>query len=144
MDLEPVYEDEPVPTHGVQVARVERGKATRTIRSIARVVPDENRLYPVVAGCEGWITRIVPGAATGDRVRRGQTLAIVYGREFATAERSFLYALKAAENPPPSHQGDEPALTLGRRHGCISRISASARSRSASWSERGKSPSRWR
>ena len=115
MELEPVYADDRIETGGaVQTARVEKGAATRTLRTLGRVVPDENRVYPVVGGCEGWITRLEPSTATGDRVRKGQPLAIVYGREYATAQRSFLYALKAAENPPPASPGDEgsTALTL--------------------------------
>ena len=116
MDLEPVYADDRVETGGaVQTARVEQGEATRTLRTLGRVVPDENRLYPVVAGCEGWITRLEPSTATGDRVRKGQPLAIVYGREYATAQRAFLYALKAAENPPPAAPGEEGATALTLR-----------------------------
>jgi RND family efflux transporter MFP subunit len=114
MDLEPVYEESSGTTGAVVLGRVLRGSVQRTVKALGRVAPDENRVFPVVAGCEGWITKIEPGAATGDRVRKGQALASVYGREFATAERSFLYALKASENPPPALPGDEsaPALTL--------------------------------
>lgn len=116
MDLEPVYADDRIETGGaVQTARVEKGAASRTLRTLGRVLPDENRLYPVVAGCEGWITRLEPSTATGERVRKGQPLAIVYGREYATAQRSFLYALKAAENPPPAAPGDEGATALTLR-----------------------------
>jgi len=116
MDLEPVY-DEPqaaATSPAVTLGRVERGSVQRTLKTVGRVVADENRVFPVVAGCEGWITRLEPGTATGDRVRKGQPLAVVSGREYTTAERSFLYALKTAENPPPALPGDEgaPALTL--------------------------------
>lgn len=111
MDLEPVYADAPAATAAaastaVTLGRVEHGDLDRTVRTIGRVVPDESRVFPVVAGCEGWITKLEPKTATGDRVRRGQPLAAVYGREYATAERSFLYALEAAEKPPP---GDSSA-----------------------------------
>jgi Cu(I)/Ag(I) efflux system membrane fusion protein len=115
MDLEPVYEEkETAPSKAVTLETVGRGTLERTLRTIGRVAPDENRVYPVVAGCEGWITKLEPGTATGDRVRKGQALAVVNGRELSTAARTFLYALKAAENPPPALPGDEgaPALTL--------------------------------
>jgi Cu(I)/Ag(I) efflux system membrane fusion protein len=115
MDLEPVYEEkETTPSKAVTLETVGRGTLERTLRTIGRVAPDENRVYPVVAGCEGWITKLEPGTATGDRVRKGQALAVVNGRELSTAARTFLYALKAAENPPPALPGDEgaPALTL--------------------------------
>ena len=39
----------------------------------------------------------------------------MYGRDYTTAERSFLYALRAADNPPPVLAGDDPSqpvLTL--------------------------------
>ena len=118
MDLEPVYEERaaagPASSPAVTLGKVERGTVERTLRTIGRVAPDENRVYPVVAGCEGWITKLAPGTATGDRVRKGQALAVVNGRELSTAARTFLYALKAAENPAPVLPGDEgaPALTL--------------------------------
>jgi len=96
----------------------------RTLKTVGRVVADENRVFPVVAGCEGWITRLEPGTATGDRVRKGQPLAVVSGREYTTAERSFLYALKTAENPPPALPGDEgaPALTLLEARRFLARV----------------------
>src|SRR5262245_54281547 len=58
MDLEPVYAESPAPaaSGAVTLGQVERGSVERTLKTIGRVVPDENRIFPVVAGCEGWIT----------------------------------------------------------------------------------------
>src|SRR5260221_6938322 len=111
MDLEPVYADTVDPSGtdfraaspgaisvtdegqrlmGLRLGRVERSRTTGTVRTLGRVAFDENRVFPVRTGCDGWVTRIFPGAATGDAVRRGQSLASVYGRDFTTAQRSFL------------------------------------------------------
>src|SRR5262245_58914788 len=125
MDLEPVYEDgsdaavavSPAAQSliGLKVGQAIREKATGSIRTLGRVVPEENRVFPVRAGCEGSITRLHPGTATGDRVRRGQPLVSIYGPELTVAQRSFLYALRTAQNPPPVREGEDagqPVLTL--------------------------------
>jgi Cu(I)/Ag(I) efflux system membrane fusion protein len=124
MDLEPVYADaaEAVSVSpraqslmGVKVAKATRESATGAIRTVGRVVPEENRVYPVRAGCDGSITKVHPETATGDRVRKGQPLVSVYGPELTVAQRSFLYALRASQNPPPTHAGEDPGqpvLTL--------------------------------
>jgi multidrug efflux pump subunit AcrA (membrane-fusion protein) len=136
MDLEPVYAaaEEPTPSAdptgspgavlvsgerqrmlGVRLGRVETSRTQGTLRALGRVALDENRVFPVRTGCDGWVSRIYPGATTGSAVRKGQPLASVYGRDYTTAQRSFLYALRASENPPPVLPGDDtnqPTLTL--------------------------------
>lgn len=100
---------------GVRLGRVETSRTSGTLRALGRVALDENRVFPVRTGCEGWVSRIDPGATTGNAVRKGQPLASVYGRDYTTAQRSFLYALRASENPPPVLPGDDsnqPTLTL--------------------------------
>ncbi len=136
MDLEAVYADDSSPTRtlmpskgmslvqldherqqmiGVRLGRVERSRTTHTLRTFGRVVVDENSVFPVAAGGDGWVTQIFPGTATGSTVRKGQSLALIYGRDYTTAQRTFLYALRASENPPPVIAGDvqdQSALTL--------------------------------
>ncbi len=136
MELEPVYaaEGDAVPAAGraeppgavavsgerqrmlgLRLGRVEMSRTSGTLRALGRVALDENRVFPVRTGCDGWVSRIDPGATTGSTVRKGQPLASVYGRDYTTAQRSFLYALRASENPPPALPGDDtsqPTLTL--------------------------------
>lgn len=100
---------------GVAVDRVEHSTWRHAIRTFGRVAPDENRLFAVTAGGDGWVVRTYPGTATGDRVRRGQTLAAIYGREYTTAQRTYLFALNAAANTPPAPAGalqNDTALAL--------------------------------
>ena len=124
MDLEPVYTADAGTITvgagqqgliGIRLGRVTAGRTTGTFQTLGRVAYDENRVFPVRTGCDGMVTRVFPGAATGDSVRKGQPLASVYGRDFTTAQRSFLYALYASENPPPVRPGEDasqPVLTL--------------------------------
>jgi len=126
MELEPVYEDprdsgtkaalalrggirlsqDQQQMLGVKVADVEKSAATGAFHTIGRVVVEEDRIFPVTAGGEGWVTQLSPGTATGDFVKKGQALAVVYGREYATAERTFLYALRSLESSRSANLGD--------------------------------------
>jgi hypothetical protein len=81
------------------------------------------------AGCAGSIRAPPPGAPS-----EGKPLASVYGRDYTTAQRSFLYALRASENPPPALPETTPTsrrLTL-KEAGCFSQNLGSARRRSPS------------
>jgi Cu(I)/Ag(I) efflux system membrane fusion protein len=100
---------------GVRLGRVERSSTTQTLRTLGRVVLGEDRVFPVIAGGEGWVTQILPGTATGNTVGKGQSLVLVYGREYTTVQRALLFALRATENSPPVIPGDyqdQPAQTL--------------------------------
>ena len=51
-------------TIGVRLGVVERVSGTRTLRTTGRVAPNENAVYPLVAGADG-LVREVRGATTG-------------------------------------------------------------------------------
>jgi membrane fusion protein, copper/silver efflux system len=127
MDLEPVYAEGTHPLRGdaqpaasplidatrehqemmgVRLGRVERARTAGTLRTQGRIALDEDRVFPLAAAGDGWITQILPGTTAGQTVRAGQPLVVVYGREYEAAQRAFLYALRASENPPPSFPGD--------------------------------------
>lgn len=101
MQLEPVYADGAGPTSagtsreadmpfgtvkvsperqqqiGVRVAVVERAPASRTLRLLGRVVPDESRIYRVTAAND-WYAKTVSSFTTGSAVRKGDLLATIY------------------------------------------------------------------
>jgi Cu(I)/Ag(I) efflux system membrane fusion protein len=136
MELEPVYADEgnteagrnapAMPgvikvsrdqqqMMGLRVAMVEKSAATGTLRTVGRVLAEEDRTFSVTAGGEGWVTQVLPGTTTGDLVKKGQALAVVYGRDYATAQRTFLYALRSLESSRGANLGDyqdQPAVVL--------------------------------
>ena len=61
-------------TIGVQIAEVTRTAATMRIRALGRIVPDENRVYPLIAATDGWMETIQAGT-TGSLVSQQQLLA---------------------------------------------------------------------
>lgn len=79
-------------TIGVRLGAVERVSGRRTLRTTGRVTPDENAVYPLVAGADG-LVRGVRGATTGSFVRRNQPLLSYYAPEFVNAQLSFFTGL---------------------------------------------------
>jgi membrane fusion protein, copper/silver efflux system len=81
---------------GVRLAVVSRVAATRMLRTTGRVVPDENRTYPIVAAVSGWI-RNVESVTTGDAVKRDQVLAsfVAPEVEFRSTQQSYYTDLEA-------------------------------------------------
>src|ERR1700687_3054314 len=58
---------------GVQVSAVEKTSGTHWLRLLARVAPDETRIYKLVSGMDG-VTRTISGVTTGSQVSKDQWL----------------------------------------------------------------------
>lgn len=107
MDLVPVYEEDggaddnsvrisPVVENnlGVKLATVSRDKLVMPIRTIGTVQLDESRITHVHSRVEGWIERLGV-AATGDPVRKGQTLFELYSPALVSAQEEYLAAIRS-------------------------------------------------
>jgi RND family efflux transporter MFP subunit len=79
-------------TIGVRLGVVERVSGTRTLRTTGRVAPNENAVYPLVAGADG-LVRGVRGATTGSLVKRNEVLLSFYAPEFVNAQLSYFSGL---------------------------------------------------
>jgi membrane fusion protein, copper/silver efflux system len=98
-------------TIGVRLGVVTRLAGTRLLRTTGRVVPDENRTYPIVAAVSGWV-RKVENVATGDVVKKDQVLASISAPEsqFENAQQSYYTGLEmlyrdASVAPQPHDSG---------------------------------------
>ena len=107
---------------GIRVGVVRRLAGTRLLRTTGRVVPDENRTYPIVAAVSGWV-RAVANVATGDAVKKDQVLASIAAPEsqLEVAQQSYYTSLemlyrdaqrRAAASRLATHAGRDRA---GRR-----------------------------
>ena len=74
---------------GVRVAIASRSDGMRTIRTTGRVVPDENHLYRIQAGTDGWVESL-HNNPPGTRVTKGQVLATLYSPDIRTAQVNYL------------------------------------------------------
>ena len=79
-------------TIGVRLGVVERISGTRTLRTTGRVVPNENAVYPIVAGADG-LVRGVRGVTTGSLVKKNDPLLSYYAADFVNAQVAYFSAL---------------------------------------------------
>jgi RND family efflux transporter MFP subunit len=77
---------------GVQVGPVEKKGTTHTLRTLGRVVVDENRIYRLVSPAEGWILDL-QGGTTGSLVAKDQILSSFFSGDLTGGQQSLFYAL---------------------------------------------------
>jgi hypothetical protein len=79
---------------GVQIGVVEKIPSTYEIRTLGRIAPDENRIYPLIAATNGW-TGDIQGNTTGSLVNKDQFMALikVYDYDFFTWQQRYLAEL---------------------------------------------------
>ena len=97
---------------GIRVAPVERSGATRVIRVVGRVVPEDTRVYKVNSGVEGFI-RETHDDSVGVLVKKNQTLATYYAPDFLPAASGFLAS--TAQLPGASGQRRVADGSISRR-----------------------------
>jgi RND family efflux transporter MFP subunit len=76
---------------GLTFGTVEKRPLAREIRTSARIVPDESRLYLVSVKFEGWVDKLFV-AVTGQAVKKGEPLLTVYSPELVSAQEEYLLA----------------------------------------------------
>lgn len=76
---------------GLTFGLVERRKLERTLRTSARIVPEETRVHHVTLKVEGWIEKLFV-ATTGQQVKQGEPLLELYSPELISAAEAFLAA----------------------------------------------------
>ncbi|MGO8760578.1 MAG: efflux RND transporter periplasmic adaptor subunit [Desulfobaccales bacterium] len=121
MDLVPVYEEAgeetpgtikisptTVQSMGVRTAKVEVRPLSRLTLAVGMVTFNERNLAVLNTKVDGWVDRLYVNA-TGDPVRRGQTLLSIYSPELVSAQEEYLLAvrnLKAMQNSPVKEMAD--------------------------------------
>ncbi len=108
MDLVPVYADEAAGTDpsvvtidskiinnlGVRTAAVAQSALSRRIETVGYVGYDEDTLHQINSRVDGWIEKLTI-KATGDPVKRGQTLFELYSPTLVNAQEEYLAALQS-------------------------------------------------
>jgi multidrug efflux pump subunit AcrA (membrane-fusion protein) len=76
---------------GLTFGTVERRNLERTLRTSARIAPEETREHHVTLKVEGWIDKLYV-ATTGQQVKRGEPLLELHSPELIAAAESYLAA----------------------------------------------------
>ncbi len=105
-----VLQQEPVAEHGriavtvssdwinmldLQTEPVRYETITQTLRAVATVVPDEERVAHVHTRVAGWIEQLHV-STTGEMVRTGQPLAAIYSQDLHASQVEYLAAISHA------------------------------------------------
>jgi RND family efflux transporter MFP subunit len=92
---------------GIRLATVERTSATRIVRVVGRVVPEDTRVYRVNSGVDGFIRETLQDSV-GTRVKKDQKLATYYSPDFLSVASGFL----AATERVPGAVGKDGSRTV--------------------------------
>lgn len=82
---------------GLKLATVEKRPLAREVRTSARLVSDETRLWRVTTKIEGWVEQLFI-AYTGQPVEKGAPLLTIYSPDLVSAQAEYLAALRAQGN----------------------------------------------
>jgi len=80
----------------LRLATAETKHLTRRLRTSARIVADETRLFRVTTKIDGYVEKLFVNA-TGQAVRRGQPLLAIYSPDLVASQQEFLSALAMAK-----------------------------------------------
>jgi Cu(I)/Ag(I) efflux system membrane fusion protein/cobalt-zinc-cadmium efflux system membrane fusion protein len=121
MDMVPVYEEagEEAPgtikispttiqSMGVRTAKVEVRPLSRLTLAVGLVNFNERNLATITTKVNGWVDRLYINA-TGDPVRKGQTLLSIYSPDLVSSQEEYLLALrnlKAMKSSPVKELGE--------------------------------------
>ena len=92
---------------GIRILPVEKSGATRTIRVVGRVVPEDTRVYRINSGVDGFI-RDTYNDSVGVLVKKDQKLAAYYAPEFLSVASGFLAAVQGV----PGAAGKDGSRTV--------------------------------
>jgi membrane fusion protein, copper/silver efflux system len=115
-------------TIGVRLGVVERVSGTRSLRTTGRVAPNENAVYPLVAGAAG-LVRGVRGATTGSLVKKDEVLLSFFAPEFVNAQLSYFSGLDTlrASTPDGLERFANTLRNLGVSEGQLAEIRTTRR-----------------
>jgi Cu(I)/Ag(I) efflux system membrane fusion protein len=128
MPMEPVYEEEDPAAKlqlpegavsisldkqrliGLRVEPVRKNSGSRLLRTTGRVEADDNRVYRLMPGAEGWVQSL-ENNPPGTIVKKNELLASFYSREFRNAEQAYLGALASVDRVRTTRTQDEASKT---------------------------------
>src|SRR5690606_26809121 len=97
----------------IRTMKVGSGASSREIKLNGKVAVDERNTYSQSTHIPGRIERLHVNF-TGEEVRRGQTLAVVYSPELVTAQQELLQAYRIREQQPQLYSAVRQKLSNWR------------------------------
>jgi RND family efflux transporter MFP subunit len=104
---------------GLTLGTVEKKALFHDVRTSARIVADETRLFRVNTKIEGWVDKLFVNV-TGQEVKKGDPLMTIYSPDLVSAQEEYLIAAKteeklAAATSNDAFAGAQSLLAAARR-----------------------------
>jgi len=104
---------------GITFGTVEKRALSRDVRTSAKIVADETRLYRVTTKIDGYVDKLFV-SVTGQEVKKGDPLLTIYSPDLVSAEQEYLIAAKteeklAAATSSDAFAGAQSLLAAARR-----------------------------
>ncbi|MDE3741074.1 efflux RND transporter periplasmic adaptor subunit [Maribacter polysaccharolyticus] len=106
-----VMNEEAYQLANIQTTIVEKASASKEIRLLGRVKPDERRLYSQVSHIPGRIERLYLNF-TGEKVYAGQKIVRIYSPELISAQKELFEAIKSKDIYPQLYKASRNKLKL--------------------------------
>ncbi len=81
---------------GLTFGTAETKNIAKEIRTSARIVPDETRLFQITIKVEGWVERLYVNQ-TGQYVKKGEPLLAIYSPELFAVQQEYLSSVEALQ-----------------------------------------------
>jgi RND family efflux transporter MFP subunit len=104
---------------GIETAAARSGRLMRTVRTSGTVLPDEGRMQHVHVKAGGYVEKLYVNV-TGQQVRRGEPMLVLYSPELLASQEELLRAKRAADEAqsaasPGARTSAEELLAAARR-----------------------------
>lgn len=106
-----VMTQEAIQLANIQTSIVTKSNATKEIRLLGKVKPDERRLYSQVSHIPGRVERLYVNF-TGEKVYRGQKIVRIYSPDLITAQKELFEAIKSKDVFPQLYTATRNKLKL--------------------------------
>jgi len=90
---------------GLKTAKVARSPMVISIRAVGRLTYDETRLKDVTLKVKGWVAKLKVNA-TGQPVKKGETLLTLYSPDLYAAQQEYLLALESQRGAGAAGRSD--------------------------------------
>jgi RND family efflux transporter MFP subunit len=97
---------------GLTFGTVELRHIVKEVRTSARIVPDETRLFRVTTKIDGYVDKLYVNV-TGQEIKKGQPLLTIYSPELVASQQEFLGALAIAQHL--AHSSDASIAEGGKK-----------------------------
>ena len=110
-DNEIVLTAEAIELANIQTSIVQKASATKEIRLLGRVKPDERRLFSQVSHIPGRIERLYVNF-TGEKVYKGQKIVRIYSPDLISAQKELFEAIRSRDIYPQLYTASRNKLKL--------------------------------